>query len=231
MHATAALLAGHPARAGHGDASVEGDGELERDERPPRRDPVAPGLVLRPRLERVGVLDLDARCGEQLEAAASLRVRVERAGDHLRHPRPQHGLGAGRRRAVVGARLHRHVQRRPAGPLAGRRRARPPRRAGRPCARASPRRRPRRPRPRPRRRPDSAESCRARARRARSPARDGHAFGVTTSPRTEADSSAVASLLGFVSHASAWTSRRYARGRSSIPKIADPATIRSAPAS
>ena len=37
------------------------------------------------------------------------------------------------------------------------------------------------------------------------------AFRVTTSRRTEADSFAVASALGFVSHASSWTSRRYVR--------------------
>src|SRR5262249_7394545 len=56
-------------------------------------------------------------------------------------------------------------------------------------------------------------------------------FGVTTSPHTEPDSFAVASSLGFLTHASSWTRRRYARGKSSRPKIAEPQTIRSAPAS
>ena len=120
VHATTALLACHPAGAGHGHAPVEGDGELERHERPPRRDPGAPGLVLRPRLEGVGVLDLDAGCGEQARGRRG-PPGSGRASRRPLSPRPpQHGLRARRRRAVVGAGLHRHVERRAAGALAGR---------------------------------------------------------------------------------------------------------------
>ena len=53
---------------GHGHAAVERDRELERHERPAGRDPGAPRLVLRARLERVGVLDLDARCARAARA-------------------------------------------------------------------------------------------------------------------------------------------------------------------
>ena len=59
VHPTTAVVACHPAGVWHGHASVEGDGELERHERPPHHDPGTPGGGLRPRLEGVDVLDLD----------------------------------------------------------------------------------------------------------------------------------------------------------------------------
>ena len=61
VHATARCLTGDPALARHGDAAVERHRRLVGDERPAERDPRAPRLVLAPRLEAVGVLDLDAR--------------------------------------------------------------------------------------------------------------------------------------------------------------------------
>ena len=61
VHEPARLLARDPALAGHGDAAVERDRRLVGDERAAERDPRAPGLVLAPRLEAVGELDLDAR--------------------------------------------------------------------------------------------------------------------------------------------------------------------------
>ncbi len=44
-------------------------------------------------------------------AALDVRVRVELAGDDARDPGLEHGVDAGRRRAVVRAGLHRHVER------------------------------------------------------------------------------------------------------------------------
>ena len=49
VHEPAGRLAGDPARARHGRASIEGDGSLVRHERPPLCDPDAEGLVLHPR--------------------------------------------------------------------------------------------------------------------------------------------------------------------------------------
>ena len=114
VHAAARLLAGDPARPGNGDAAVERQRELEHHERPPLRNPRAPRLVLCARGEEVGVLDVDAGRAQDVEASCRFRVRVTGAGDDFRHARRDERVGARRRRAVVGTRLHRHVQRRAA---------------------------------------------------------------------------------------------------------------------
>ena len=119
VDATARCLPRDPALARHGDPPVERHRRLVGDERPAERDPRSPRLVLAPRLEAVGVLDLDAARAEPLEPALRLGVRVERPGDDARDPRREHGVDARRRRAVVGARLHRHEEGRAAGALAG----------------------------------------------------------------------------------------------------------------
>ena len=120
VHEPAALLAGHPAPAGHGDPAVERDRDLVGDERPAARDPRPPRLVLRARLEAVVELGLDAGLAQPLEPAGRLGVRVARAGHDPRDAGRDRRLGARRRRAPVRARLHRHVERRAARPLAGR---------------------------------------------------------------------------------------------------------------
>ena len=117
----AALLAGHPALAGHDDASVERRRHLVDHERPPVAHPRPPGLVLDARLPRVDELDVDPVRAQPLLATRSLRVRVARAEDDALDTGGEDRLGARRRRAVMRARLERHVQRRVARPLAGRR--------------------------------------------------------------------------------------------------------------
>ena len=73
------VLARDPALARHGDPPVERHRRLVGDERPAEGDPGSPRLVLAPRLEAVGVLDLDPVRPEPLEPALRLGVRVERA--------------------------------------------------------------------------------------------------------------------------------------------------------
>ena len=107
-------------RAGHGDLAVERDRDLVGDERPAARDQRPPRLVLRARLEAVVELGLDAGLAQPLETAGRLGVRVARAGHDARHARGDRRLRARRRRAPVRARLHRHVERRAARPLARR---------------------------------------------------------------------------------------------------------------
>ena len=119
VHEPAGLLPGDPARAGNRDAAVQRHRGLVGDERPTLRDPGAPGLVLAPRLDAVGELDLDALGLEPFQAATRLGVRVARAGDDTRDPGCEHGVDARWCGAVVRARLHRHVERRAAGLLAG----------------------------------------------------------------------------------------------------------------
>ena len=121
MHEPARLLARDPALARDGDAAVERDRRLVGDERAPERRPGAPRLVLAARLEAVDQLGLDALLAQPRETAARLRVRIERPGDDAGDPGGEHGVDAGRRRPVVGAGLHRHVERRAAGLLARRR--------------------------------------------------------------------------------------------------------------
>src|SRR5262249_1941417 len=55
---------------------------------------------------------------QELEPAGRLLVRVERTGDDAGDAGLEHRPGAWRRRAVVAARLHRHVERRASRPLA-----------------------------------------------------------------------------------------------------------------
>ena len=114
------LVAGHPATAGDGDPPVERDGELEGDVRAPLRDPGPPSLVMPPRLGEVEELDLDPGRAEPFRPATGLRVWVGASGDHMCDARLEDPLDAGRRPPVVRARLHRDVQRRASGRLAGR---------------------------------------------------------------------------------------------------------------
>ena len=169
MHEPAGVLTRDPARAGNGDAAVQRDRGLVGDERAPLRDPGAPGLVLASRLDAVGELDRDALRPRAAPGRPGLGVRVARAGDDTRDPGCEHGVDARRRRAVVRAGLHRHVERRAARPLAGgleRHDLSVP--ARRP--RSRPRRRSRRPRRR-RRRPSAWDRpCPALRLRARAPA-------------------------------------------------------------
>ena len=77
MDAPPRLLARHPAAAGHGDAAVERDRRLVRDERPAEGLPDAPRLVLPARGEVVEELDLDPGGAEPLDpATVDHRVRV-----------------------------------------------------------------------------------------------------------------------------------------------------------
>ena len=167
VDAAAALLAGHPARAGNGDAAVERDRELQRHERPPGGDPRPPRLVL----ARGPRTSLRARPPPSPSEGARDRRGPRGSGRAIRR-RPARRLPAARPPCTAAS--SRGARRAPSSRRASRRArgrrpppARPPRRAGRPCARASPRRRPRRPRRRRRRRRGSAVSSRARARRAR----------------------------------------------------------------
>ena len=171
MHEPARLLAADPALAGDGDAAVERDRDLVGHERaPPRRPRCArPRSAHGPRTSRPARPRRPPRRSTSRPPPA-FGVRVERAGHDPRDPGREHGLRARRRRAVVRARLHRQVERRPARPLAGCVRARSPRRGPRPCARASPPPRPRRRAPRRRPPPGSGASSRGRARPARAPA-------------------------------------------------------------
>ena len=120
VHAPPRLLARHPAAARHGDATVERDRRLVGDERPAERLPHAPGLVLASRGEIVEELDLDPGGAEALEPApVDDRVRIASADDDARDSGGDDRVGARRRAPVVGARLERHVERRPARRVAG----------------------------------------------------------------------------------------------------------------
>ena len=118
------------------------------------------------------MLDVYPSCSKGLEAASGLRVRVERGRDDPAHPGGEHGLGAGRRRAVVRARLHASGRASSPQPALPQPRARAPRRAARLFVGASPRRRPRRPGRRPPRPGGSDASSRVPSLRAPVPARD-----------------------------------------------------------
>ena len=159
------------------------------------------------RLPRVGELDLDPAVAQPLEAARRhLRVRVADRRDDPRHARRDDRVGARRRRAVVRARLERDVERRAARALARRRRAPRPRHAAR---------------PRPAYQPSPTTSP------SRTTTAPTSGCVGSTCPRPRSASSSARSRLT----PRAWTSRRYARGRSSRPKIAVAATNSVAPAS
>ena len=122
MHAQAGGLACDPlgvARARR-DLAVERHRRLERDERQPRRDPVQEHLVEPRRLLREhAAAHLDARLAEHRHALArDLRIRILHGNDDARDARLCHSLGAGARASVVGARLERHIERRPAREVA-----------------------------------------------------------------------------------------------------------------
>ena len=105
--------------AGDRDPSVERHGSLVGDERPPFHDPGTPALVLAPRLEALDELDVDALLPEAVEPARGLGVRIGCPGDDAGDAGRDDRVDARRRRAVVRARLHRHVEGGTAGALAG----------------------------------------------------------------------------------------------------------------
>ncbi len=107
----AALLAGHPACSGDDDPAVEGRGHLVDHERAPLPHPGAPCLVLDACVPRVDELDVDALRAQPRLATGRLRVRIVRPEDDALDARSEYRLGAGRRRAVMRARLERHVHR------------------------------------------------------------------------------------------------------------------------
>ena len=121
-------------------------------------------------------------------------------------PGLEHGIGARRRRPVMGTGLHRDVEGRPSRPFAGGLRA-----TTSACG-------------------PPLRSCQPSPSAASSPA-------TTTAPDDRVRPRGATPALGELqrpfnlSHTSSCSSRRYARGRSCMPKIAEPATIRSAPAS
>ena len=113
-----ARLARHPALAGHRHAAVERDRGLVDHERPARRDPRAPHLVLRPCLGGVDLLHVDpaARSSSTPPAASGFGSRAPKTTRST--PAARIRVGARRRRALVRARLERDVEGRAARPLA-----------------------------------------------------------------------------------------------------------------
>jgi len=126
VHEPAALRARDPAgvAARSSEPAVEGQRRLVGHERTLLRHPGAPGFVLsaRPPLElAAGQLHLDVGFTEAREALTGrLRVGVGDRGDYPAHARGDDGIGAGRRAAVMSARLEADVERRAPSPLAGR---------------------------------------------------------------------------------------------------------------
>ena len=158
------------------------------------------------RLPELRDLDLDPRLAQTGEAAAvDLRIRVADRSHHARDAGLDDRVGARRRAAEMRARLERDVQRRAARPLARllERRNLGVRRAvsGVP--------------------PFADDLAPAHQHR---PDQRMRAFDLPASPLGERK-------RPLEAHFSAPTSRRYARGRSSRPKIDVPATNRLAPAS
>src|SRR2546427_1755014 len=111
MHEPARLLPRHPARSGNGDPPVERGRDFVGHERALPRHPRAPGLVLAPRLERVGELDLDPGLTEPLGATGHLRIGIEGADHDSTDAGGHDGVDAGRRRSALRAGLERHVER------------------------------------------------------------------------------------------------------------------------
>ena len=112
VHEPARGLSRDPARPRQRRPPVEGDRRLVGHERPPLRDPGAPGLVLGPRLEGVHDLDLDPGPPQRADPV-HFGVRILRADHDPRDARGDQRVGARRRRAVMGARLESDVDRRP----------------------------------------------------------------------------------------------------------------------
>ncbi len=119
VHETPGFLPADPTRAGHGDSPVERDRDLVGDERASERLPGAPGLVLASRLEPIVQLDLDARPTEPVEPTCGLGVRIQASRDDAHDPGCDDRIDAGWRLAVMCARFHRHVERRPVGAVTG----------------------------------------------------------------------------------------------------------------
>ena len=113
------VLARHPTRSRDRHSPVDGHGRLVDDEGTCEGLPGAPRLVLSPCLEPVVELDLDAERAKPLEPTRRLRVRVEATGDDPCDAGLCDRVNAGRRLPVMGARLHGHVERRPASATSG----------------------------------------------------------------------------------------------------------------
>ncbi len=118
------VLAGHPARAGNGDATVQGDRDLVRHEGATERDPGSPLLDLLPAAESrlvIGDRHLDTGLAQPFEAAAgNPRVRVRLTGNDAPDSCLEQRVDARRRIAVVRARFERDVDGRAGGSRAGR---------------------------------------------------------------------------------------------------------------
>src|SRR5207249_12039144 len=112
---TPRLLTGDPPRSRHGHAAVEGDGDLVGHERAALRHPRPPRLELLPAAEGdlgFSIPDRDSGGAQELASSTGyVRTRVALPDDHARDSRLEHGVRARRRRAVVRARLERHVER------------------------------------------------------------------------------------------------------------------------
>ena len=114
VHFTERALADEVAAAVGGHTAIEGRRELHDDERAPATHAADEALVeaQRFRFEHAR-LDFDTGGFELPEAlAVRARVRVTHRGHHASNPRREDRVDAGRRAAVVGARLERRVQRR-----------------------------------------------------------------------------------------------------------------------
>ena len=108
-------------RPGTTTAPSRRDRRLVGDKRPPLRRP----RRARPRSGRAASHASRSSTStpaapQQLDPSARLGVRVARPDHDPRHPLGDHALGAGRRRALVRARLERHVERRAARRRPGR---------------------------------------------------------------------------------------------------------------
>src|SRR5262245_27760648 len=116
MDETPAFLARPPALPGDGHPPVQRHRSLERHEWPPEPRPGEPRLVLRAGLPEVDEVDLDAGLAQPGDPVAS---RILRSDHDLRDSRGEDRLDARRRRAMVVARLERHVERRAPRSLPG----------------------------------------------------------------------------------------------------------------
>ena len=199
------LLARDPAPPGNPDATVERHRRLVRDERPPQYLPRTPRLVLPECIVALQQLHVDPGRAQLLEPAGRNRIRIEGTHHDTRDAGVDHGIGARWRASLMRARLERHIQRCAARAIAGLRE-----------------------------RPGLGVV-------------DGLVFVPTLADDVAvldddcSDERMIFDLAAAafcelerpldVVHASAWTNRRYERGKSSRWKIELPATISVAPAS
>ena len=124
LHVGAGALAGDPAAivVGRGDFAVQRDGGLERHQRPAGAHEVQERLIqlLGFGGEFGGHFHFDARLAQPAKSLARhQRVGVLDGRHHARHAGRNQGVGAGRRAALVGARLQVQVERGAARLLAG----------------------------------------------------------------------------------------------------------------